>query len=254
MSEKKLFVFDLDDTLMWNAWMYSIAQRNFFNFLCELWDRRILGLASIMAKSQDIDLELGKEINPATGKPYGFSMERFPTSLVRTYKWLCDMGFGEYDDGVAKLVYEIGMSTFDKRNYELAGLVPNAQEVLDMLKADGHPLALVTKGDTRVQRPKVDILGLKQWFRYVRIVDSKSVDIFAEVSGMFGFKASATKYTVGNSFYSDIQPGLDAGYQGIYIPCPTWEGEKLPTEEDRKKALTVPTLAEMAELYKAGKL
>lgn len=252
-NKKKLFVFDLDDTVMWNSWNYGVALQKLYSFLLNLWERRIPALGSVAAFSEEIDAQLGKEINPDTGKEYGFSMERFPTSFVNTYRHLCDMGFGKYDENIAQKVYEIGMSTFDKKNYE-DGLVPGAEEVLDFLKGEGHHLALITKGDKRVQTPKIEALELDKWFRWTKIVDDKSSDVFSKMADLFGrrFWSSAYKYSIGNSFYSDIQPALEAGYTGIYIPCYTWKVEELPEDLDKEKAIVIPQIKDILDLYEQG--
>lgn len=248
-NQRRLFVFDLDDTLMWNAWTYGVAFQRFYDYLLEIWSLRVPALGYVASFSEDIDAKLGKEINPATGKEYGFSMERFPTSLVETYRYLCeDMGFGRFEEATARHIYDIGMSAFNRKNYKKAGLVSGAKEVLDYFKKEGHYLALITKGDERVQMPKIEVLGLERWFRWTRIVDSKTTDTFIDTANLFGRNFSGYKYSVGNSFYSDIHPAIEAGFQGVYIPCPTWSVEKLPDDCDQEKATVLPEIKHVLNL------
>ena len=131
-TKRKLFIFDLDDTLIWSAYTYGLALIRFYEYLTKLWGNRIPALGSIATFNEDIDAELGKKINPDTGQFYGFSMERFPTSLVKTYQHLCGMGFGTFDEKVTQQIYRIGLSTFAPKYYK--ELVESAEEVLNFIR------------------------------------------------------------------------------------------------------------------------
>jgi putative hydrolase of the HAD superfamily len=52
---------------------------------------------------------------------------------------------------------------------------PGAPEALDRLRARGLSLALMTNGDARVQRPKVERLGLSAWFPVIHIEGEQGV-------------------------------------------------------------------------------
>lgn len=248
---KKAFIFDLDDTLMWNEYTYSLAFIEFYEYLRKLWDNRIPYIGSVAKRGEEITHDMVIQINPDTGKPYGFTMERFPTSLVRTYKELCDKNFGVFDDAIASNVYKIGLKFCAQHNYVEQGLVNGAQDVLYFLKQQKCPLFLVTKGDSRVQQIKIDALKFKPWFVEIAIVDNKTPETFLEYVRRFsGHKI----WSVGNSFYSDIQPAIQAGCGGIYIPCYTWKIEELPEDYDKATVITVQTILELPNLYESGRL
>lgn len=248
--KKKLFVFDLDDTLMWNAYLYGLALIRFYEYLTKLWENRIPALGSIAAFSEDIDAELGKKINPDTGQLYGFSMERFPTSLVKTYQHLCGMGFGIFDEQVAQRIYRIGLSTFAPKHYK--NLVEGAEEVLNFIRDEGNELVLVTKGDKRVQNKKIKHLGIREWFgRNTYVVDNKTPEDFRDIKED---SDADLFFAVGNSFFSDIKTAVEVGYIGIYIPCYTWKVEEMPARYSSKKIITIEEISEIMPLYKSGKL
>ena len=134
-KKEKVFLFDLDDTLMWNEYTYSLAVMEFFELLMKVFKRRLPLVCGIGCRVEEITLEMIKKTNPKTDKLYGFSMSRWPDSFVMCYKELCEKGWGEYDPKVAEEVHKIGLKTFDENLYRQTGLVPGAELVLDFLKA-----------------------------------------------------------------------------------------------------------------------
>jgi putative hydrolase of the HAD superfamily len=88
-----------------------------------------------------------------------------------------------------------------------------------------YPLMLLTKGDLFEQENKIARSGLKDRFRYIEIVSTKTV---------FVYKTLLDKYSVnpkhflmvGNSLRSDILPLLELGAYAVYIPHDqTWQHE-----------------------------
>ena len=251
-TSKNVFIFDLDDLLIWNEYTYSLAFQKFYSFLMKLWKRRIPFIGTVATLSEEITAKMVKKINPQTGKPYGFAMERFPTSLVRCYQILCEQGFGEFRKDIADKIYELGMTTFDERNYQRHGLVPFAKYVLRFLKKKRDLLILVTKGDPRVQERKINALKLQSWFgSEIHIVESKTPNLFLNFRNRFpGQKI----FSVGNSF-SDIKPALEAGIKGIYIPYESWKLEKEGSKDyDSSMVFTLKSIKEIVSLYKSGNL
>ncbi len=210
---------------------------------------RLLELRTLGTISEEIDKTLIKTVNPDTQKPYGYGMERFPMSLVETYKWLCGHGFGKM---VARRIKLIGMEAFDPLGYKQQGLVKGAEETLDFIKKHGDIQVLLTKGEPLVQDYKIVALELERWFgEEIHIINSKSKETFEEYQGRFGFNAI---YSVGNSYGSDIQPALDAGVKGIFIPYYTWLGEERPPITNNEKVFEIKEVREIIDLYKKNRL
>ncbi len=146
----RVFIWDLDDTLIWTSWAYSRAFAKFHEYMTQLFDYRLLELRTLGTISEEIDKALIKKVNPDTDKPYGYGMDRFPMSLVETYKWLCGHGYGKYHEMVARCVKLIGMEAFDPLGYKQQGLVKGAKETLDFIRDQDDIQILLTKGERLV--------------------------------------------------------------------------------------------------------
>ncbi|MBI2063239.1 MAG: HAD family hydrolase [Candidatus Yanofskybacteria bacterium] len=246
----KLFIFDLDDTLMWNEYTYSLATIEFLQYILEIFQHRAPFAGDIAQMIAETSHRLLKEKNPTTGLPYGFSINRFPDTLVQSYRTLCENGWGEYQDRHANHIHNIGMRSFDEELYLKQGMVPGAIEVINFLQDKGDILVLLTKGDPRVQERKIKALDLGHWFKEIKVVDGKTKEMFKQFTN--GHSAE-TVYSVGNSFSSDIRPALDAGCSAIFIPCFTWRAESIDvdqlTESEKKRLFEIKNISEIVEIY-----
>lgn len=212
----KTFIFDLDDTLMWNQYNYDRSKIYFLKWLMGVFNNRVPSSLYILTLLDKIDQGMIKNI--------GFGQQRFPTAFAETYRALCVEGWGEYDPKLAKKAYEIGLRAYDPKEYRKVGLVPGAEIVLNFLRRQKHRLCLLTKGDPEVQTLKVKALGLSSWFEKFDIVGRKDTKLFQRyLRDWEGFQV----ISVGNSFSSDIEPALEAGCSAIFIPCYTWSVESI---------------------------
>ena len=247
-SPKRVFIWDLDDTLIWTSWAYSRAFAEFYEYMLQLFDYRLIELRTLGTISEEIDKSLVKETNPQTGKPYGYSMYRFPASLVKTYEWLCRHGYGKYQEAVAIKTHTIGMGAFTPLGYKQQGLVRGAEETLSYINGQKDIQILVTKGEKLVQECKISYLDLDQWFDdRIDIVDTKTKETFFDYQSKF---PGCSVFSVGNSYNSDIVPALEAGIRAIYIPYYTWLGEQSPPITDDTKVLKIENIKQIIELYK----
>lgn len=247
-SPKRVFIWDLDDTLIWTSGAYSRAFAKSHDYMSQLYDDQLIELRTLGTNSEKIDEALIKEINPRTGKPYGYSMYRFPESLVRTYKWLCGRGFGKYQEAIAIRVRNIGMEAFDPLGYKQRGLVSGAEETLNFINGQGDVQVLTTKGEQLVQECKIVTLDLDRWFENrIEIVDAKTKETFLGYQSQF---PDCSVFSVGNSYNSDIIPALEAGVKAIYIPYFTWRGEEPPAEIDKSRVFEVKDIRQIIDLYK----
>lgn len=248
----RVFIWDLDDTLIWTSWAYSRTFAKFHKYMTRLFDYRLLELRTLGTISEELDKALIGTTNSETGKPYGYSMERFPMSLVETYKWLCGHGYGKYHEMVARRVKLIGMEAFDPLGYKQQGLVKGAQETLDFIRDQGDVQVLLTKGEPLVQDYKIVALELEKWFgEEINITKTKSRETFEKYRKRF---PGSVLYSVGNSYSSDIQPALEAGVEGIFIPYYTWLGEEPPPTTDNEKVFELKEVREIIGLYKDGRI
>lgn len=251
---QRVFVFDLDDMLIWTSKAYSRAFITFYEYLDNLWDGRLLEVRTLGTISENIDLDLMEKINPDTGQVYGYSMHRFPESLVRTYHWLIDENHTNeaYSELVERQVRAIGYKAFDPAIYKEQGIVPGGIATLDFIRDTGDILILVTKGETIVQDNKIIELSLDEWFgEDIETVRTKDADTFRTIQDRF---PECRVYSVGNSYKSDMLPAIEAGIEGIYVPYYTWLGEKAETKVDTKRVIVVQQIGDIIALIQTGRI
>ncbi len=250
---KKLFVFDLDDTLIDNVHDYAEPILEACRVIIQALGNAAPHVSQIVAMEQEIDKRRVKETNPATGRPYLWSMERFPGTLVETYREICRRAGRRARAPVADVLWDIGLGAFDERRYA-ANINPHARGALNFLRARGDVAVLCTKGDERVQKKKIAALhnaGIDH-FAATRIVDDKTPDVFARMARDAGYPGTVC-YSVGNSYDSDIAPALAADFRGIFIPVETWEVigrmDEILAGVDRARCTVLQSLEDLTTRY-----
>ena len=111
------------------------------------------------------------------------------------------------------------------------------QEILDLCKASGVWLGLMTNGPTHHQSAKIDALGLQRWIPSVHIFISEAVgctkpdrEIFAAAEKGMAQPVQEI-YMVGDSYDKDMLGAINAGWRTVWMnhrrhPLP--EGAKEP--------------------------
>ncbi len=251
--------FDLDDTLAWNCVCYNRPIIDFVEYLAVIFKNRVPSPGTIIRMQEDIDAGLGKQNDPRTGKPYGFSKHRFPDAFALTYKALCEMGFGTYNEKIAEECRVIGSRAFDPTNYRELGLVENAGALLRALRVRGDRIVIVTKGDQEVQDEKIEAYHLRKAVDDIYVVDHKDGSTYVDIlidQHRKGVRPNVSvepweTVVVGNSFASDIVPALKCGMHAIFIPCPTWKAECMDTSKiDEEERMRVKEVKEIGEIFR----
>jgi len=250
MRKPNVWVFDLDDTLMSNVHDYAHPILDACGLIIDTLGDAAPHVSAIIALEQEVDQKRVKETNPVTGKPYGYSMERFPTSLIEVYKEICRRAGKQPENAVEKELMRIGLEAFDPGRYR-KDLYPDTMATLTYLQKRGDRILLLTKGDKRVQGKKLSVLDAGKRFARVEVVDNKTPEVFREV--VKGFE-DYRLFSVGNDYEKDVVPAFDAGYhRGIWIPVETWEvigrlGE-IRAKVDWSKCTELRSLRELIERY-----
>lgn len=241
---EKIFLFDLDDTLMWNLHDYSLPILNFAALVVERVGPKAPDIPTIINLQAEIDSNKVKEWLPL-GK--GFCKERFPTSCAETYREIYRTILGKEDKEGEKLVYEIGMNAFSIERWKKQGLVPSAKKVLNYLTKKGDRLILITKGDEEIQKMKISANKLEKIFEEIHIVPTKNKEALEKIMGR---KDKSYIWHVGNSIKSDILPAIEAEIGAIYIPLETWKFEKehagLPKYN---RLIKIDKISKMIDIY-----
>lgn len=103
-------------------------------------------------------------------------------------------------------------------------VIPGVEAALAALRPSSE-LVLVTKGDERVQRDKLERSGLTPYFDGVYVVGEKDAAVYRRIAAERGLHPRHT-WMVGNSPKSDINPAIEAGLGAILVPHDhTWTAE-----------------------------
>jgi putative hydrolase of the HAD superfamily len=202
-------VFDGDDTLWATEQLYDDAR---------LKARLIVADAGLDAAAWEA---IERRIDVEKVATLGHSARRFPASCVQAYGEVCRSAGVTPDRLVAERVRRASQSVFACD----PPLVPGAREILTTLRARGARLALLTKGDRRVQRRRIERSGLGALFDIKRIVAEKSPETIRQVVASLGISVESA-WMVGNSIRSDVLPALSAGLRAIWIRAHVWEYER----------------------------
>ncbi len=237
----KTFIFDLDDTLIFNQHYYSLAQINFARYVFDTLGPR--------APNAQVILNLEVKNDLKNVPKMGFSKERFPTSFADTYRQISKR-LGESPqqrEKHAQEAYNLGAKVFDS-NMWLPDLVPGALCTLEFLVNQKDELFLLTTGDKEIQRKKIEKYELSTWFgNNINIVPHHKKERIIEISTG---KTIHNVWFIGNSAKSDISPSLEVGIGAIYVPQETWEYECHDLDKvDKTHLITLKEIGEIPKIY-----
>ena len=201
-------IFDLDDTLIKTSRIYNNARCEFSKSMSRLGfpDKEAL------EKLDEIDI---KHVNEQ-----GFTKDRYPLSLVKTYHHFCQRFGKKIDNKIEKEIDNIGRNVFR----QIPEPVKDADLVLSNLK-ERYFLILATLGDPEIQHKKIDHSGLKNYFKAIYVLSYKTTDEYLQILKKHNLKREKT-WIIGNSVRSDLNPGLQLGLNCILIPAVTWAFEE----------------------------
>jgi putative hydrolase of the HAD superfamily len=95
------------------------------------------------------------------------------------------------------------------------------EDALARLKARGHALWIITKGDLIRQAIKLSCFPHLDQFDVIEIVDRKDAAVYARVLAANGCAPSALTM-VGDAFLEDVAPVLRAGGCAVHVPVGRW--------------------------------
>lgn len=195
---------DADDTLWENEALFEKAQSDFCE-LMHLWaDPQIAGAALLTHERAAITR-------------YGYGVKGFVLSMIRSAIELSD---GTVTATQISQIMALGDTILDAP----VKLLPGVAETLEKL-SNRYRLLVVTKGDIRDQREKINRSGLAQLFWRIEVVSEKDETTYQALLDHIEI-APKTFTMIGNSVVSDILPVLALGGKAIHIPHhTTWELE-----------------------------
>jgi putative hydrolase of the HAD superfamily len=232
-TQRTLFavIFDGDDTLWSTEQLYDDARS------CA---RDVVAKSGVDAERWE---ECERRIDVQNVDKFGYSMERFPASCVEAYEQICRSTGRAVDADTVIRVREAARSVFEQD----PPLVLGAWETLTSLRARGARLALLTKGDPKLQSRRIERSGLRELFDVIEIVPEKSAAVIRGVVAALGVDVDSA-WMVGNSMRSDVLPAIDAGLRAVQIPAHVWEYERACDHVAADRVITTSHLADIPAL------
>lgn len=159
---------------------------------------------------------------------FGYGVKSFTLSMIQTA--LDVLPADEAAPAIRKIL-DLGKNLLS----EPVVLLPGVKETLEKLAPNYH-LAVITKGDLLAQERKLEESGLLPLFGRVEIVSKKDTAVYRSIFRAWNVNPENI-LMVGNSLKSDVLPAVEAGAQGVWIPCEdNWTHEE--TEEPENPPYT----------------
>ena len=139
------------------------------------------------------------------------------------------------------------------RYYQKHITVPEKIKVmLDFCKEAGHTMAILTNGNVANQGSKVDVLGIRKWFKEENIFISEVTGYHKPAKGAFlyvqehlGVEAKDLWY-IGDTYESDVFGSKQVGWNSIWYN----HRHRTAPEEGYTPDITVYTAEELLEVLK----
>jgi len=208
MDNKRVLIFDGDDTLWCTMPLYDGAKRHFFQLM------RRHGFPAVAVENYFEERDRGNV------KTLGFSKRRFGVSMLQTYRHFARLDRQPVRKSVDRQITAIRNKVFEDQ----PKLAPFASSILGSL-ASGNRLVLLTKGTRAVQLRRISTSGLRHFFEKVFVVKQKNNATFKQVLHALQ-TAPSNAWSVGDSLRSDINPALSHGLNAIWIPNANWKYEE----------------------------
>jgi putative hydrolase of the HAD superfamily len=227
MDNLKYLIFDADDTLWENNIYYENTRNNFF-ILCEKYD---------ISRSQAERHFYQTETRLVQEKGYGTT--NFLLILNTLFNLLLP------PEALSHFNHLI--DEFEHTIYRPRKTFPDVEETLVKLK-ERYALFVLTKGDLKEQKIKLDNSGLNHFFTHKFIVSEKNDQTYRKILAEQNWPGSEV-CMVGNSPKSDINPALKAGMWAIFIPyAHTWGLENEALNRDQDKLVRIKQFSELVQV------
>lgn len=154
---------------------------------------------------------------------FGYGAKSFMLSMIETAIQLTD---GTVTGAEIQQLIDLGKGLL---RFPIEPL-PDVVAVLTAVKARGHRLMVLTKGDLFDQESKLARSGLGEFFDYVEIVSEKNEAAYQRILRRHG-ATPATFVMIGNSLKSDVLPVARLGLRAVHVPYhANWIHEHVPAE------------------------
>jgi putative hydrolase of the HAD superfamily len=165
--------------------------------------------------------------------------------LYQTRREVTAQALIQFHLGDQKLGYEIG-DAYSAEKERNINLLPGALETLERLRSLSIPLALLTNGESPLQRSKIERFQILHYFKFILIegefgCGKPEKQVFEACLERLDATPSST-WMVGDNLESDIGGAMRLGIKGIWID---WQQRGLPSTSSVKPDRIVHRLAEL---------
>lgn len=211
MSASLLVAFDADDTLWPNQPHFDHVEAQFLSILGRYGGAEVIGAQLYEVQRRNMQL-------------FGYGAKSFMLSMIETAIQLTQ---GAVSGADIQRFLDLGK---DLLRFPIEPL-PDVVDVLTAVKARGHQLMVLTKGDLFDQESKLARSGLGDFFDYVEIVSEKNEAAYQRILRRHGATPD-TFVMIGNSLKSDVLPVARLGLRAVHVPYhANWIHEHVPAEQ-----------------------
>lgn len=221
--------FDADDTLWHNERFFRLTEERFADLLGDHADQDHLSERLLEAERRNIG-------------HYGFGIKGFMLSMIETALEVTD---NQVPGAAIAEIIAIGQ---DMLRHPI-DLLEGAEETVKHLAQD-FTVLLVTKGDLLDQERKLAQSGLGELFDGVEIVSDKTAATYSAIFARYD-ASDGRALMAGNSLKSDVNPAIQAGGWGVYIPHGlTWALEADQSPDDHPRYKEIQSLNALPEIVR----
>lgn len=221
--------FDADDTLWHNERFFRLTEARFVDLLQDFAEAEHLTERLLDAERRNIER-------------YGYGIKGFTLSMIETALQVTE------NRVPGEVIAELVAAGQEMLAHPIE-LLPGAAETVEGLAAE-FQLLLITKGDLIDQERKLAQSGLGELFDGVEIVSEKTPAVYRDIFSGRGIVPSAAMM-VGNSLKSDVNPAIEAGGWGVYVPFgDTWLLEAAPAPDGHPRYREIARLDEVPDVVR----
>jgi len=206
----EIIAFDADDTLWHTESQYAHAQEAFKQIVSKYADSEVVDKTLYETEMRNLE-------------SFGYGIKSFTLSMIEAAIALSQEKItGKETGAILNLARDMLLAKIE--------LLEGVKETISSLYPK-YDLMVITKGDLLDQEAKLTRSGLSQYFKYLEILSTKTVESYQALFKRLGIRPECF-LMVGNSLRSDILPVVALGGQGVYIPYNiTWAHEHVSPEE-----------------------
>jgi len=223
---------DGDDTLWHNETLFVATHDRFRDLLSRHVEMSAQAIDNLLLQVERRNLGV-----------YGYGIKGFMLSMIET---AIEVTQGRIPAEEIKSILDLGRQMLTHP----VALIDGVEEVIAALRADGHRIWLITKGDLFDQEAKIARSGIAERFDRIEIVSEKDEGVYQRLLDRHG--VAATDFVMaGNSLRSDVLPVIAIGGQAFHVPYHVTWAHEVVTDHPEEGFVTLDDLRDLPNLLRA---